>query len=67
MIAFIDANRSEYGVEPICEQMPIPPSAAFRAPAAARLGGFFARRYHPAGKALDVRIGRPTQPHAAKL
>ncbi len=26
MIAFIDANRDEYGVEPICEVLPIAPS-----------------------------------------
>ena len=26
MIAFIDAHRAEYGVEPICEQLPIAPS-----------------------------------------
>ncbi len=25
MIAFIDAHRAEYGVEPICEQLPIAP------------------------------------------
>ena len=26
MIAFIDENRDEYGVEPICEVLPIAPS-----------------------------------------
>jgi putative transposase len=41
MIAFIDANRDEYGVEPICEVLPIAPStyhahkARERAPEAA--------------------------------
>ena len=29
MIAFIDAHRSEYGVEPICEQLPIAPSTYY--------------------------------------
>jgi hypothetical protein len=26
MVAFIDDHRSEYGVEPICEVLPIAPS-----------------------------------------
>jgi putative transposase len=26
MVAFIDAHRDEYGVEPICNQLPIAPS-----------------------------------------
>ena len=26
MVAFIDAHRDEYGVEPICKQLPIAPS-----------------------------------------
>ncbi len=29
MIAFIDAHRAEYGVEPICEQLPIAPSTYY--------------------------------------
>jgi len=29
MIAFIDAHRGEYGVEPICEQLPIAPSTYY--------------------------------------
>ena len=29
MIAFIEAHRSEYGVEPICEQLPIAPSTYY--------------------------------------
>ena len=29
MIAFIDAHRSEYGVEPICAQLPIAPSTYY--------------------------------------
>jgi putative transposase len=26
MVAFIDAHRAEYGVEPICAELPIAPS-----------------------------------------
>ena len=29
MVAFIDAHRDEYGVEPICEQLPIAPSTYY--------------------------------------
>ena len=29
MLAFIDAHRGEYGVEPICEQLPIAPSTYY--------------------------------------
>jgi putative transposase len=29
MVAFIDAHRGEYGVEPICAQLPIAPSTYF--------------------------------------
>jgi putative transposase len=29
MVAFVDANRAEYGVEPICQQLPIAPSTYF--------------------------------------
>ena len=29
MIAFIDAHRVEYGVESICEQLPIAPSTYY--------------------------------------
>ena len=29
LIAFINARRSEYGVEPICEQLPIAPSTYY--------------------------------------
>jgi putative transposase len=29
MLAFIDAHRSDYGVEPICRQLPIAPSTYF--------------------------------------
>ena len=39
MIAYIDANRDRYGVEPICRVLPIAPStyhAAHRRPASAR-------------------------------
>ena len=31
MVAFIDAHRAEYGVEPICAQLPIAPSTVLRA------------------------------------
>ena len=33
MIAFIDAHREAYGVEPICEQLPIAPSTYYEAKA----------------------------------
>ena len=39
MIAYIDANRDRFGVEPICRALPIAPStyyAASRRPASAR-------------------------------
>ena len=39
MIAYIDANRDRFGVEPICQLLPIAPStyyAASRRPASAR-------------------------------
>jgi hypothetical protein len=29
MVAFIDAHRAEYGVEPICGQLPIAPSTYY--------------------------------------
>ena len=29
MVGFIDAHRDEYGVEPICEQLPISPSTYY--------------------------------------
>jgi putative transposase len=29
MVSFIDANRTEYGVEPICAQLPIAPSGYY--------------------------------------
>jgi len=29
MVAFIDAHRTEYGVEPICAQLPIAPSTYY--------------------------------------
>lgn len=31
MIAYIDANKDRYGVEPICEQLPIAPSTYYGA------------------------------------
>jgi len=36
MVAFIDANRAEYGVEPICEELPIAPSTYYEAKARER-------------------------------
>jgi putative transposase len=30
MVAFIDAHRKTYGVEPICRELPIAPSTYFR-------------------------------------
>jgi hypothetical protein len=29
MLAFIDAHRDQYGVEPICKQLPIAPSTYY--------------------------------------
>ena len=29
MVAFIDAHRAEYGVEPICAELPIAPSTYY--------------------------------------
>ncbi len=29
MVAFIDAHREEYGVEPICTELPIAPSTYY--------------------------------------
>jgi len=29
MVAFIDQHRAEYGVEPICEQLPIAPATYY--------------------------------------
>ena len=29
MVAFIDEHRAEYGVEPICAQLPIAPSTYY--------------------------------------
>lgn len=29
MVSFIDAHREAYGVEPICEQLPIAPSVSY--------------------------------------
>ena len=36
MVAFIDANCAEYGVEPICAELPIAPSTYYEAKARAR-------------------------------
>ena len=30
MVAFVDAHRDAYGVEPICRELPIAPSTYFR-------------------------------------
>jgi hypothetical protein len=29
MVAFVDAHRAEYGVEPICAELPIAPSTYY--------------------------------------
>lgn len=36
MVAFIDVNRAEYGVEPICEELPIAPSTYYEVKARER-------------------------------
>jgi putative transposase len=33
MVSFIDEHRSQYGVEPICQQLPIAPSVYYEAKA----------------------------------
>ena len=33
MVSFIDEHRAQYGVEPICEQLPIAPSVYYEAKA----------------------------------
>ena len=35
MVQFIDAHRAEYGVEPICAQLPIAPAVYYEQGAAA--------------------------------
>ena len=30
MVAFVDAHRAEYGVEPICAELPIAPSTYYQ-------------------------------------
>ncbi len=44
MIAYIDANRDRFGVEPICRVLPIAPSTYYAATAPASLGSGAARR-----------------------
>ena len=39
MIAYIDAHKERFGVEPICKQLPIAPSAYYAAKSAPRLPG----------------------------
>jgi transposase-like protein len=43
MVAFIDAHRDEYGVEPICAQLPIAPSLYFGTRRARRTRGAYPR------------------------
>ena len=38
MIAYIDANRDRFGVEPICQVLPIAPSTYYAASAASAIG-----------------------------
>jgi len=56
MIAFIDAHRAAYGVEPICRVLPIAPST-YHADAAKRgdLGKLSARARRDAALQADIR------------
>jgi hypothetical protein len=38
MVSFIDAHRDQYGVEPICRQLPIAPCSGPGFPAAGLVG-----------------------------
>ena len=57
MVAFIDAHRDEYGVEPMCEQLPIAPSTYYEAKARERDPSRRPARYH-SDQALKPEIVR---------
>lgn len=46
MVAFIDAHRDEYGVEPMCKQLPIAPSTYYERKARERDPSRHPARYH---------------------
>jgi putative transposase len=50
MTAFIEANRAEFGVEPICEQLPIAPATYY----AAKIRPPSARRVRDEGLKLEI-------------
>jgi hypothetical protein len=61
-VAFIDAHRDEYGVEPICAELPIAPATYYEpkararpyAPAAAGAAGPVVVRRDPAGLEAEL-------------
>ena len=63
MVAFIDAHRDEYGVEPICAQLPIAPSTYYEAKARQADAGRLPERARRDGE-LRAEIGRV---HAANF
>ena len=62
MIEFIDQHRSSYGVEPICEQLPIAPSTYYRAKQLEREPERRSHRFHR-DEALKPEIERVWQEH----
>ena len=58
MVAFIDANRAEYGVEPICAERPIAPSKYYEAKAGER---------DPARLPARVRRDRELEPEIQRV
>lgn len=58
MVAFIDANRAEYGVEPICAELPIAPSTYYEAKV---------RERDPARLPARVRRDRELEPEIERV
>jgi transposase InsO family protein len=58
MVAFIDANRAEYGVEPICQELPIAPSTYYEAKS---------RERDPARLPARVRRDRELEPEILRV
>ena len=69
MMAFIDAHRDEYGIEPICRELPIAPSSYYehkarQADPERLCGGFLGRiRRKIAAQDLPLDLGH-RHPHA---
>ncbi|AHI25860.1 integrase, catalytic region [Komagataeibacter xylinus E25] len=58
MIAFIEADRADYGVEPICRVLPIAPSTFYHRAAMAR---------DPARASLRARCDRELMAHIRRI